>query len=51
LSVAIARVLEEHTEITIFDLAKDKLARAFRHGRERYRPGSGDVPIPSLGVT
>jgi len=26
-------VLEEHAEITIFDLAKDKLSRALRHGR------------------
>jgi hypothetical protein len=24
---------EEHAEITIFDLAKDKLSRALRHGR------------------
>ena len=31
--VAIARMLEEHAEITIFDLAKDKLSRALRHGR------------------
>src|SRR5439155_13705065 len=31
-SVAIARVLEEHAEITIFDLAKDKRSRALRHG-------------------
>jgi hypothetical protein len=30
---AIARVLEQHAEITIFDLAKDKLFRALRHGR------------------
>jgi hypothetical protein len=34
--VAIARVLEEHAEITIFELAKDKLSRALRHGRSRY---------------
>jgi hypothetical protein len=32
-SVAIPRVLEQHAEITIFDLAKDKLSRALPHGR------------------
>jgi hypothetical protein len=32
-SVAISRVLEEHAEVTIFDLAKDKLSRALPHGR------------------
>jgi hypothetical protein len=26
-------VLEQHAEITIFDLAKDKLSRALPHGR------------------
>ena len=26
-------VLEQHPEITIFDLAKDKLSRALQHGR------------------
>jgi hypothetical protein len=26
-------VLEQHAEITIFDLAKDKLSRALSHGR------------------
>jgi hypothetical protein len=26
-------VLEQHAEITIFDLAKDKLSRALLHGR------------------
>jgi hypothetical protein len=26
-------VLEQHVEIAIFDLAKDKLSRALRHGR------------------
>src|SRR6476661_11250517 len=31
-SVAIPRVLEQHAEITIFDLAKDKLCRALPHG-------------------
>jgi hypothetical protein len=31
--VAIPRVLEQHAEITIFDLAKDKLSRALPHGR------------------
>ena len=31
--VAIPRVLEQHGEITIFDLAKDKLSRALPHGR------------------
>ena len=31
--VAIRPVLEQHAEITIFDLAKDKLSRAFPHGR------------------
>jgi hypothetical protein len=31
-------VLEEHAEITIFDLAKDKLSRALRHGSQRYLP-------------
>jgi len=30
---AIPRVLEQHAEITIFDLAKDKLSRALSHGR------------------
>src|SRR5256885_11151250 len=34
-SVAIARVLEEHTEITIFNLAEDKRSQALRHGRQR----------------
>jgi hypothetical protein len=34
-SVAIARVLERHAEITIFDLAKDKLSRALRHDHHR----------------
>ena len=33
LSVAIARVLEQYAEITIFDLAKDKRSRAFPRGR------------------
>jgi len=27
-------VLEQHTETTIFDLAKDKLSRALAHGRQ-----------------
>ena len=31
--VAIRPVLEQHGEITIFDLAKDKLSRALPHGR------------------
>jgi hypothetical protein len=31
--LGIARVLEEHAEITILGLAKDKLSRALRHGR------------------
>lgn len=31
--VAIPRVLEQHAEITIFDLAKDKLSGVLRHGR------------------
>jgi len=29
-------VLGQHAEITIFDLAKDKLPRALPHGRLRY---------------
>jgi hypothetical protein len=33
--VAIPRVLEQHVEVTIFDLAKHKLSRALPHGRER----------------
>ncbi|MET0938208.1 MAG: hypothetical protein ABWY51_03175 [Gaiellaceae bacterium] len=32
-SVGIAGVLEQHAEITIFDLAKDKLSQALPHGR------------------
>ena len=32
-SLAIPRVLEQPAEITIFDLAKDKLSRALPHGR------------------
>jgi hypothetical protein len=32
-SVAITRVLEQHAEVTIFDLAKDKLSEALPHGR------------------
>jgi hypothetical protein len=32
-SVAIPRVLEQHAEITIFDLAKDNLSRVLPHGR------------------
>jgi len=32
-SVGIPRVLEQDGEITIFDLAKDKLSRALPHGR------------------
>jgi len=32
---AITRVLEEHAEITIFDLAQDELTGALAHGRER----------------
>ena len=31
--VAIRPVLEQHAEITIFDLAKDKLSRVLAHGR------------------
>ena len=31
--VGIRPVLEQHAEITIFDLAKDKLSRALPHGR------------------
>jgi hypothetical protein len=31
--VAIRRVLEQDTEITIFDFPKDKLSRALPHGR------------------
>ena len=31
--LGIRRVLEQHAEITIFDLAKDELSRALPHGR------------------
>jgi len=34
-------VLEQHAEITIFDLAKDKLSRGLPHGRSRYLPQAG----------
>ena len=33
--IGIPRVLEQHAEITIFDLAKDKLAGVLPHGRKR----------------
>jgi hypothetical protein len=33
--VGIRPVLEQHAEIAIFDLAKDKLTRVLRHGRQR----------------
>jgi hypothetical protein len=46
--VAIRRVLEQHAEITIFDLAKDKLSRALPHGvnASGVREGSLDPNGP-----
>jgi len=40
-SLAIIRVFEQDAEITIFDLAKDKLSRGLPHGRSRYLPQAG----------
>src|SRR5205823_4908311 len=48
-SVAIARVLEEHAEITIFDLAKDKLSRDLRHGPLTL-PAVTRVTLPTTGA-
>ena len=42
--VAIARVLEQHAEITIFDLAKDKLSQALPHALTLTAATSPDIP-------
>jgi hypothetical protein len=49
-------VLEQHAEITIFDLAKDKLSRALPHGVHasgslRYRVVADRVGLSAGDVT